>query len=378
MKIIFVICLALVLPNVLLAQASTNFRTFMNQGVSRNYLVYKPANYSASTPVPVLLNFHGYSSNASQQLSYGNFQAIADTAGFLIVLPNGTLDAGGTTHFNVGWGGSTIDDVAFTSAMLDSVISEFSVDETRIYSTGMSNGGFMSYHLACNLSSRIAAIASVTGSMVPATAGNCNASHPTPIMEIHGTADGTVPYNGTPGISFSIPATLSHWITYNNCNVTPIVTQVPNINTTDGCTAEKYVYLNGDNCSEVVHFKIIGGGHTWPDAYFNIGVTNRDINASIEIWKFLSQFDINGKIACQPVGLSEKTASISVYPNPVRDIMQIPGMKNGVEFKIHSMDGRLIREGLIDNSSINVGNLEPNVYLLSIEENVLKFIKTND
>ena len=68
--------------------------------------------------MPLVFNFHGYTSNATEQMWYGDFRPIADTANFIIVHPNGMLDATGTTHFNVGWGGSTIDDVGFTSALI--------------------------------------------------------------------------------------------------------------------------------------------------------------------------------------------------------------------------------------------------------------------
>lgn len=350
--------------------------SFMHGGVSRSYIVYVPANYSASTPVPVLFNFHGYSSNASQQLFYGDFRAIADTAGFLIVLPQGTNDGTGTSHFNVGWGGSSVDDVAFTSALLDTLISDYSVDETRVYSTGMSNGGFMSFHLACNLSDRIAAIGSVTGSMVAATEANCNAEHPTPVIQIHGTSDPTVPYNGQAGLSVSIPTVLTHWSDYNNCDVTAIVTPIPNTNTTDGSTVEKVEYLNGDNCTEVVHYKIIGGGHTWPGSAINLGNTNYDINASLEIWKFVSQYDINGKINCQPVGVEELTSKVSIYPNPALDKLFVNGVEHASNYEIYLMDGRLVKSGVVEHSIIELNDLDANIYFISIDGKTIKFIKS--
>ena len=169
-------------------------------GLQRDYILYVPANYTGTTAVPLLFNFHGYTSNATEQMWYGDFRAIADTAGFLIVHPEGKLDGSGNTHFNVGWGGSSINDVGFTSALIDSLLLDYSIDEDRVYSTGMSNGGFMSYQLACELSDRIAAIASVTGSMNMGWFNSCNPNHPMPIMEIHGTADGNVPYATIPSI----------------------------------------------------------------------------------------------------------------------------------------------------------------------------------
>ena len=142
--------------------------TITHDALQREYILYVPASYTGSNAVPLVFNFHGYTSNATEQMWYGDFRPIADTANFIIVHPNGMLDATGTTHFNVGWGGSTIDDVGFTSALLDSISADYNINADRVYSTGMSNGGFMSYQLACQLSDKIAAIASVTGSMSPA------------------------------------------------------------------------------------------------------------------------------------------------------------------------------------------------------------------
>ena len=170
--------------------------TIMYDGRMRTFILYVPESYQADVPAPLVLNFHGYTSNNLEQMFYGDFRPIADTAGFLIVHPMGTVDLLGNTHWNVGWGSSTVDDVGFTNALLDTLSAEYNINQDRIYSTGMSNGGFMSYRLACELSNRIAAIASVTGAMTINTPSTCSPEHPMPVMEIHGTADSTVPYNG--------------------------------------------------------------------------------------------------------------------------------------------------------------------------------------
>jgi polyhydroxybutyrate depolymerase len=230
---------------------------------------------------------------------YGDFRTIADTANFIIVHPMGTTDNTGVTHWNVGWGGSTVDDIGFTEALIDDLIATYNIDNNRIYSTGMSNGGYMSYHLACNLSNRIAAVASVTGSMNMSWFNSCNPNYQMPVMEIHGTADPTVLYT-------TIPDILDFWANFNNCNNTPIVTNMPDINIMDGCTAEHQIWENGDNGATVEHFKIIGGTHTWPGTLFSSSGTNYDISASAEIWRFFSQFDINGLISTS-TSINDKT-----------------------------------------------------------------------
>ena len=285
-KLIFLI---ICIPIFALSQQTIS-GSIMHDNIQRDYILYVPAMYNASNPTPLVFNFHGYTSNANDQMWYGDFRSIADTAGFIIAHPMGTLDNSGNTHFNVGWGGSSVDDIGFTSALIDSISAAYSINLNRVYSTGMSNGGYFSYHLACNLSTKIAAIASVTGTMSQFTYNNCNPQHPTPVMEIHGTADAVVDYS-------SIPNVMDYWVIYNQCDTQSVFTPMPNINTLDGCTAEHFVWQNGLNGVEVEHFKIVDGGHTWPGTVFPSSGTNYDINASVEIWRFFSKYDINGLIS---------------------------------------------------------------------------------
>ena len=120
-----------------------------------------------------------------------------------------------------GWTSkSTINDLDFVDTVIGLIKDKVQIDETRIYSSGMSNGGYMGYHLACNLSSKFAAIASVTGSMTNDTFNDCNPSHPTPILQIHGLLDFVVPYEGNAG-SKSIPDVIDYWVNYNSCSSDP-------------------------------------------------------------------------------------------------------------------------------------------------------------
>ena len=294
--------------------------TIEHDAITRSYVLYVPATYTPGTPAPLVLNFHGYTSNASDQMFYGDFRPIADTAGFLLVHPMGTLDGNGETHWNSGWG-TGVDDIGFTEALIDSLALDYSINLDRVYSTGMSNGGFMSYTLACSLSDRIAAIASVTGAMNLGQSTSCNAQHPTPVMQIHGTADGVILYNGSTWY-VSTANSMSYWTGFNQCDPTPVVTNVPNINTIDGCTAVHYVYQNGNNGVEVELYEIVNGEHTWPGAPIAWGVTNYDINASEKIWEFFAKYDINGLIA--PMGVEEANVpSVSVYPNPSANSIRV-------------------------------------------------------
>ena len=286
--------------------------SMIHDGIQRDYILYIPAIYDGNTDVPLILNFHGFGSNANQQLVYGDFRDIADKEGFLLVHPEGTL-LNGNQHWNVGSFtiGSTTDDVSFTEALIDELANQYAINLDRVYATGMSNGGYMSFLLACQLSEKIAAVASVTGSMTPETYNACNAQHPTPILQIHGTSDSTVPYNGDTWTR-SIEDVISYWANYNNCETNPTTTALADIDPSDGSTVEHIVYIAGDNGLTTEHMKVIGGGHTWPGSAFNFPGTNYDINASMEIWQFFSRFDINGTLS---VNKFDKRQVI-IYPNP--------------------------------------------------------------
>ncbi|MBC7777213.1 MAG: T9SS type A sorting domain-containing protein [Phycisphaerae bacterium] len=304
----------------LLSGQSTISGSIQSGGLTRDYLLYIPAAYTGNTAVPLVFNLHGYTSNNTEQLFYADFRPIADTANFLIVLPNGTLDAQGNRFWNTFLGNSNVDDVGCMRDLLNTLQANYNIDANRVYSTGMSNGGFMSYSLACQLNDRIAAIASVTGSMIQSKLNACNPARPVPVMEIHGTADNTVPYNGSPLSTFvAIPTLVAKWVDFNNCNPTPSITQVPNTNTSDGCTAERQLFTGGDHGSTVEHYKVISGGHTWPGAAFSIGVTNQDFSACKEIWRFFRQYRLDQLSATNTPEAIE--SHWTVFPNPAQDYL---------------------------------------------------------
>lgn len=339
----FTLLLSLICLQTLLSAQSSPTGTILSGGLTREYRLYVPAAYNAATPAPLLFNLHGYGSNNLEQDFYGNFKQIADTANFIIAMPNGTLDNQGKRYWNNFIIDSGVDDVAFISNLLDTLRTIYNIDLDRVYSTGMSNGGFMSYELAAKLNNRIAAIASVTGDMITPKLNALNPARPVPVMEIHGTADAVVPYNGLPASAFApIETLVGKWVDLNNCNPTPTVADVPNISTTDGCTATHYVYSGGDQGSSVEFYKINGGGHTWPGAAIAVGVTNQDFSASLVIWRFfrkyrLSQFTTTTSEATN-------TSTWQLFPNPATDhfTLQSEGASKAVRVRIFDAQGRAV------------------------------------
>ena len=364
MKYFALILIIIGFPSLCFAQLTIN-ETILHDDIQRDYILYIPANYTGTSSVPLVLNYHGYGSSANDQMWYGDFRSIADSAGFIIAHPQGTLFEN-VTHWNVGgWTiGSTVDDVGFSEAMIDSISAEYNIDANRIYSAGMSNGGFMSFLLACQLSYRIAAIASVTGSMTPETLSEANPLHPTPVMQFHGTADGVVPYSGASWTE-PIEEIVDFWVDYNNCSTTPSVTEIPDISPLDGSTVEHYVYNSGDNGVATEHFKIIDGAHTWPGSDFGGTGTNYDINASEEIWTFFSRYDINGLIDPTDTEDDYKTGIINHelqnHPNPFNPSTTIQftaDYAESIKVIIYNIKGQQVRHYASDvNPELTEGSV---------------------
>jgi polyhydroxybutyrate depolymerase len=360
------------------AQQTLN-ESILHDGATREYIVYIPAIYDGLNPVPLLFNFHGYGMSANDQMTVLNMRAVADTAGFIIVYPQGTLHWG-SPHWNVGsWTlGSNVDDIGFTEAMIDKLTSNYNIDLNRVYSCGYSNGGYFSFELACQLSDKIAAIGSVGGAMSTETYTSCNPLHPIPVVTIHGTVDATISYDGTtPANSKSLADVNSYWANFNNIVDPPIVSTLPNINTSDGSTVELSLYNNGDNCTSMEHYKVIGGDHDWPGSWGNM-----DINADEVIWNFVSQYDINGLIGCVTNSLIEHRISLenfSVYPNPVNSQLTIDiGLLEEKEFRLYNPIGELVMSGVLNAqiSTIDLSSLATNIYILNIENQSIRLIKT--
>jgi len=268
--------------------AGQTAETFSFDGQPRTYQQYVPRGYDGRTNVPVVFDFHGYGSNATQQMVYGDFRPLADRDTFLIVAPDGQ---GASRHFNLGGEPGLQDDVAMVSALLDHVEATFCVDTKRVYATGMSDGGAMSSTLACKQAERFAAFGPVAVMFyVPGCAGQRDVS----IVSFMGTADPVVPFNGgkiaccgQANIG-AAPDTMAAWAAHDGCNPTfseERLSSEVRRRTWTGCKAG----------SSIVFYIVDGGGHTWPGsiALPKLGLTTNQIKASDIIWEFFKAHPIN-------------------------------------------------------------------------------------
>lgn len=295
MKKILIIIITLTFPFISWSQQTINY-TITVEGVQREFILYIPASYNGNTKVPLVFNFHGLGGTAQRQMEEQDFRPVADTAGFIVVHPLGAPIIGpGLRGWNMG-NDTLPNDVLFTSKMIDTIAADFNINLDRVYACGMSFGGYFSVYLAEQLSDRIATIASVAGTILNNVPDSIiTPKRPIALLEIHGTSDNNVPYNGNQ-VSKSVQYLLDLFVNHNNCDTSPAITSLPDINTNDGSTVERFIYPNGDNGTTVEHIKINGGRHTWPGENTNAQGVNRDINGCVEIWKFFSRFDINGAI----------------------------------------------------------------------------------
>lgn len=260
------------------------------QGLDRDFIVYIPDSYEHISKSAVVFVFHGFGGSNDQIMFNSDINSIAERENFIVVYPQGSSFFG-YPHWNVGgWtNSSSVDDVGLIDFLIELISQEYNINHDRIYATGMSNGGFFSFLLGCQLSEKFAAVASVTGSMTNETFNECNPQREVPVLQIHGTDDSIVTYNGNSAIgSIGVSQVLSYWSSNNYCSTNPEVSDITDSNPNDNIHVQRFLFDGGINGSVVEHYKIYGGEHVW----FNY----EDINSSELIWEFFSNHDINGYI----------------------------------------------------------------------------------
>jgi polyhydroxybutyrate depolymerase len=275
-------------------------RTLKVDDRDRSYLVHVPKSYDGSKPVPVVLAFHGALTNGKVMERFSGLSEKADEAGFVVVYPNGTGEQEPLLFWNAGnccGSGAlrNVDDVKFIGELLDDLEKIIRVDTKRVYATGISNGGMMSYRLADEMSDRIAAIAAVGGPMATAS---CAPKGAVPVLHFHGTEDQYAPFEGGRGpksraftFFYSVPHTIDAWVKANGCDKKPKVEKLPTT-VEDGTSVTRKAYSGGEDNSEVVLYEITGGGHTWPgkpSVAFFLGKTTKNVNANDVMWEFFEK-----------------------------------------------------------------------------------------
>jgi polyhydroxybutyrate depolymerase len=236
---------------------------------ARAYSKFIPSSYSKDTSLPLVVLLHGYGATGAMQESYMKFESVAETNKFILVYPDGTVDSSGRRFWNAtdaccDFLSDVADDVYLLS-ILKEMESSYSIDAKRIYFVGHSNGGFMSYRMACKYPDRIAAIASLAGaSFFKAT--DCGAKSSVSVLQVHGTKDETILYEGGQILGTSYPgavASASQWATFNQCTQNAATRSSkfdlePNIT---GDETSVTAWTNCQNSSEVELWTMEGAAH---------------------------------------------------------------------------------------------------------------------
>lgn len=273
-------------------------------GIERTYLIHFPTSYDGAEPVPLLIVFHGGGGNGRNIQETTDFNEKSDKEGFIVVYPQGT---GRLDNFLLTWNvgfccgyayQNQIDDVGFIRELIYYIQSQYNVNYSRIYATGISNGGMMTYRVGAELSDIFAAIAPVAASiggqateqemlwMIPGPV------EPVSVIAFHGMNDSRVPYDGgipaandTKGAYsyLSVNESIAFWVERDQCTDTPI----RNISSSGNIIYD--IYSNGTNGTEVVLYSIVDGGHAWPGGRKGReqgDEPTEDISATDLMWSF--------------------------------------------------------------------------------------------
>jgi len=323
-------------------------QTIEIDGINRDYIFYKP--FGIQPNAPLVFVFHGYSGSALGIKNYSKFNLLAEEYGFAVCYPQGTKDQWGNTFWQVGYSFHSelvVDDVKFVRELALKLQDEHNLDTERTFSTGMSNGGDMSYYLACKAPEMFAAVAPVAGCIMQWYYNDCDNDVKMPVFAIHGTNDDITWWNGdindTQGYGpyLGVRDAINFWKSKNE-TTTEVILNLPNKNINDGSTVVSYKYSGSDNF-DVWLYEVTNGGHDWPGSS-----GNKDIDASFEVWNFFGY--VMGKDLITGFVQEEirsHTSQVHVYPNPFREFVTIDfdsDVSGNTSIIIYSMDGRLVVE----------------------------------
>ena len=270
-------------------------------GRERMYLVHVPRSYDPAKRAPLVLVFHGGTRNAASTERLTGMSDKSEEEGFIAVYPNGTGRFQRVLVWNVEFGfayalRNNVDDVGFIRELVGRLERELDIDPKRIFATGISNGGMLSYLVASKLSDLVAAVAPVAG----ASGGRQYAGapliiypkpkDPVSIIAFNGMADKLVQYNGGQGTGFanadyvSVPESIGLWVKYDGCRTTPLH------ETSASGNIVKDTYPGGKDSTEVVLYTIMNGGHAWPGGklpvWANGDAPTSEISATDIMWRF--------------------------------------------------------------------------------------------
>ena len=251
-------------------------------GVNRTYYVAYPN--ESLEPSGLIINMHGFGGNASSQLAGTQMNNYAHPHNMAVVYPQGINSDIGSPSWNVGtfWDFNTQDDIGFISAIIDEISSNFEINLNRVYACGYSNGGYMAYELACELSDKITAFGSVSGNFMLNSDQDCDNEREIPIIHFHGTNDPTVDYYPPSfDTALTVEESINYWTIFNELDLNSYEPINSNV--------EVYTYYKENSPTKFIHYKVNGGQHEW---FWN----NWGFNTSEELVNFFLQYELTNFI----------------------------------------------------------------------------------
>lgn len=264
-------------------------------GLKRTYLFHVPKSYQPARPTPLVICIHGFGEWPAHLMEISRWNRMADEFGFLVVYPTGSgFPLHWASNARPNEGARSQRDVQFISDLIDQLAGKYNIDPKRVFANGLSNGGGMSFLLACRLSDRIAAIGGVSGAYLMPWS-EYKPQRPVPAILFHGTADKVVPYHGGPSRMFRIPfPDVPEWVqslaARNGCDPTP-----EKLDAEGGVSGVRYTGRTQN--AEVVFYTVAGGGHTWPGGVampaFLLGYTSPNVDATRLMWTFFQHVGVS-------------------------------------------------------------------------------------
>lgn len=365
--------------NIGLTNAQWTDKTMNFGGLTRSYRVYVSPNYSSSNPASLIIALHGWGDNMTDFSNTLNFSTIADTANIICIYPQAAIDIFVGSAWNASAGllgyypNGFVDDVGFLNAVIDTALVNYSIDHNNLYMCGFSLGGFMTQKMALLSNTRIAAFASISGTIGNGTT-NFNPDRKIPIAHFHGVADSVVTYYNNP-YGLDADSLINFWVANNTCSSNPEVYNYPDL-ANDGITIERFKYSGSTSQSDVWFYKMHGANH------YVLSSPQNDISQAVEVWLFFRRYSRSSTGINSNDGLFR---NITVYPNPANQKVSVIGLTRN-EFKniiinIYDTQGQLLIKQTFgqETAEVDISSLNGGIYLLKILKGnnlkVIKFIK---
>lgn len=376
------------------AIAQTPRRNMLWDGIQREYLMHIPTQHAAGDPLPVLFFLHGLGGDISRYDSWYDLQAVSDRYGWIIVLPQAlpcsleymgypfdlgsTWNAGievsaGELHYALN---SDIDDAGFLMALFDTIDSQYTVDRDSLFISGISMGGFMTHRMAIEHGDLIAGFCAING-LISLPYIDRQPVVPVNIMQIHGTNDEVISYDGylvnipiigPIRIGLSVDSVVDYWVGYDHCTTTPIIDSLPD-RIDDGMRFVRHTYEGGENNTRVQFLKVFGGEHEWyaDDQLY-------DVDYMVEMHDFFSRQQQHFS-AINDTPYSNLHASLSVYPNPATNCVSIIA-EQPTEISVFNIQGKHISSHRIEagHNTLDITSLRSGIYLLRTSDGTIQKI----